>query len=41
MPISVHAVSESDFKAWLAAAPAKFSTAGLDVPTRLTLASEH
>ncbi len=41
MPISVHAVSEADFKTWLAAAPAKFSSAGLDVPTRLAMASEH
>ena len=41
MPIAIHAVSEPDFKAWLAAAPAKFNNASLDEPTRLALASEH
>jgi cytochrome c oxidase subunit 2 len=41
MPISVHAVSEADFKKWLAAAPAKFNNASLDVPVRLASASEH
>jgi cytochrome c oxidase subunit 2 len=41
MPISVHALSEDDFKTWLASAPAKFNNAGLDTPTRLAMASEH
>jgi cytochrome c oxidase subunit 2 len=41
MPISVHAVSEDAFKAWLAAAPAKFNNASLDGNTRLASASEH
>jgi cytochrome c oxidase subunit 2 len=41
MPISIHAVSEADFKTWLQGAPAKFNNAGLDQPTRLASASEH
>ena len=45
MPISIHAVSEQDFKTWLAAAPAKFKDASLDSGTRYALvtpqASEH
>jgi len=45
MPISIHALSEADFKTWLTAAPAKFNTASLDQPARiaprLQMASEH
>jgi cytochrome c oxidase subunit 2 len=41
MPISVHAVSPEDYKAWLEAAPAKFNNASLDGATRLASASEH
>jgi cytochrome c oxidase subunit 2 len=41
MPISVHAVSPEDYKAWLQAAPAKFNNASLDGNTRLASASEH
>jgi cytochrome c oxidase subunit 2 len=41
MPISVHAVREDEFKAWLAQAPAKFNNAGLDGYARLASAAEH
>jgi cytochrome c oxidase subunit 2 len=41
MPISVHAVSPDDYKAWLDQAKAKFSNASLDGITHLALASEH
>lgn len=50
MPISIHAVSPEDFKAWLSAAPAKFSNAAIDLPVHVAatsgpmgvvLASEH
>jgi cytochrome c oxidase subunit 2 len=41
MPISVHAVSPDDFKAWLATAPAKFSNAGLSSDIHLAMATEH
>jgi len=41
MPISVHAVSPDDFKAWLDKQKAKNSNASLDAPSSVTLASEH
>ncbi len=41
MPISIHAVSPDDFAKWLAQAPAKFTNAAIDAPTRLAMASEH
>jgi len=46
MPISVHAISPDDFKAWLDAAKAKASSAALPAPAHLayastTPASEH
>jgi cytochrome c oxidase subunit 2 len=41
MPISVHAVSPADFKIWVDGKTAKASTASLDGPTHLALASEH
>jgi len=39
MPISVHALSPADFKAWLAAAQAKAGTASLAAPLHLASAS--
>jgi len=39
MPISVHALSPDDFKAWLAAAQAKAGTASLAAPLHLASAS--
>ncbi len=46
MPIAIQALSPGEFKAWLAAAPAKFNNAGLDSPTNVAVAqlsrvSEH
>jgi cytochrome c oxidase subunit 2 len=40
MPISIHAVSPADFTTWLAAQKTK-SSASLNTPTHLALASEH
>jgi len=41
MPISVHALSAADFKAWVDGKTAKASTASLDGPVHLASASEH
>jgi cytochrome c oxidase subunit 2 len=41
MPISVHAVTPEEFKAWLAAAPAKFNNAGLPSSVKLAMATEQ
>ena len=41
MPISIHAVTQADFQAWLAQAPTKFNNAAIDTPTRLAMASER
>ena len=39
MPIAIHAVSEQDFKTWLATAPAKYKDASLDEGMRYALAT--
>ena len=41
MPISIHAVSEADYKAWLEQAKTKFSDARTPGPTRLALATDQ
>ena len=41
MPISIHAVSDQDFAAWLGQAKTKFSSATPAASTRLALATEH
>ena len=41
MPIGVHAVSPAEFQTWLDQKKAHGSSASLDAPRPVTLASEH
>ena len=41
MPISIHAVTEADYKTWLDQAKTKFSDARQPGPTRLALATDQ